>query len=149
MDAHGGVVRVGVIDDPPFVVSDGDGVHGGDPSGPEIDFVRAYARSINARPVWLHSGAERLLEDLEHYQADMVVGGLTKDSPWKKRVSLTLPVPVRNGHGHLQQRVLALPPGENRWQVQIERFQRSAEGRAILEAPLAEPSGPIASGATQ
>lgn len=133
---EGGVLRVGVVHDPPFVDARGDGA----PRGPEARMVQALAQSLDARVAWIDGGADGLLEDLEHFRLELVIGGLSAQSPWRKRVALTLPYRVRDAHGRLVERVTAVPPGENRWQMRVERFQRSPAAQAILRGPPPEPA---------
>lgn len=124
----GGVMRVGVIHDPPFV----DLRSGPQPRGSEVAMLRALAHSLGAEVAWFDGGHDRLLDDLEHYRLDAVIGGLSPDSPWGKHVALTLPYYLHDHRGWLVDRVTALPPGENRWQMQVERFQRSPRGQQAM-----------------
>lgn len=124
-----GVMRVGVVHDPPFVRLRGAGA----PRGAEVEFARALARSLDARVAWVAGGHDALLVDLEEYRLDLVLGGLSADTPWKERVALIRPFKARDARGRLVPRVLAVPPGENRWQLRVERFSRSEAGRALLE----------------
>lgn len=141
----GGVMRVGVIHDPPFTsLRDAP-----QPRGNEVRMVRALAQSLDARVEWSEGGEDELLDELQHFRLDLVIGGVSPQSPWRKRVALTLPYRVRDAHGRQVQRVTAVPPGENHWQMVVERFQRSAAARAILQdanamhaphAPATEPA---------
>lgn len=130
-----GVLRVGAIHDPPFVA-----LHDGTrPSGPEVRMAYALAESLDARVLWVDGGSDDLLEDLEHFRLDLVIGGLSEQTPWQRRIALTLPYRARDAHGRLQHRVAAVPPGENRWQMRVESFQRSPAARAALRGETAEP----------
>lgn len=139
---EGGTLRVGVIHDPPFVdLRDAGGSGRLAPHGREVRMARALADSLDARVSWVDGGAGELFEELEHFRLDMVIGGVSAQSPWRQRVALGLPYPIRDAEGRLVRRVSALPPGENRWQMRVERFQRSPAGRAILRgtgAPATE-----------
>jgi polar amino acid transport system substrate-binding protein len=127
---HGGTMRVGVAHDPPFVLL------AGEPQGPEADLIRAYARSVDARIAWNRSGHDVLMRELEGHRLDAVIGGHAKDSPWSKRVSTSRPFRVPDAEGREVERVLALPPGENAWQMRFERFALSpAARRALGTAP--------------
>lgn len=128
---RGGELRVGVIHDPPFVSLR----PGAPPSGREVRMAQALAHSLDARVVWVEGGADELFEDVEQFRLDLVIGGISPQSPWGEHVALTLPYRVRGAHGRLVQRVAAVPPGENRWQMRVERFQRSPLGQRILQAP--------------
>lgn len=83
---RGGTVRVGVVDNPPWVVASADGV-----GGVEGAFVTGLARELGARPVWVRRPEAELLAALKHRELDVVIGGLTSDVPWKREVALTKP----------------------------------------------------------
>lgn len=118
-------MRVGVSHDPPFVQLREDAA----PQGSDIERVKALAQSLDARIVWIPGSHAELLEDLEHFRLDLMVGGLAPQSPWKKRVALTRPYDVRDAKGHWTRRVMAVAPGENRWQLRVERFNRADAAR--------------------
>lgn len=126
----GGVLRVGIAHDPPFVLHAGDG-----PRGREVALVRAFARSQGARVAWRHRGQDTLMGQLEKRQLDLVVGGHAEDSPWAARVATSRPFHVVDDHGRTVERVVALPPGENAWLLRFERYVRGPEARALLEGP--------------
>jgi polar amino acid transport system substrate-binding protein len=84
--ARGGSLRVGLVENPPWVVRTA-----GEPAGAEVELVREFARELGATPEWHWGGEQRHMEALEHYQLDLLVGGLTNDTPWSKYVGLTSP----------------------------------------------------------
>lgn len=127
---QGGTLRAGVAHDPPFVVL------AGEPQGPEADLVRAYARSLGARVAWNRSGHDVLMRELEGRRLDVVIGGHSAQSPWAQRVSTSRAYRVPDAHGRAVDRVVALPPGENAWQMRFERFARTpVAARALGSAP--------------
>lgn len=81
---RGGTIRVGVAESKPWIERTGD-----EPTGVEADLVRQFARSLGARPAWKWGALEDHLEALEHYELDLVVGGLTQATPWRKKLGLT------------------------------------------------------------
>lgn len=85
-DVRGGTLRVGVSEAPPWVVRAGDA-----PGGVEADLVRRFADDLGAEVEWIWGDPEEHLEALERFQLDLVIGGLTRASPWRKRVSFTAP----------------------------------------------------------
>ncbi len=125
-----GVMRVGVIHDPPFVLADG-----GPPQGREADLVRSHARALGARIAWRREGAGTLMHELQQRRLDAVIGGHVDGSPWAERVSLSREYRVRDAQGRLVRRAVALPPGENGWQVAFERHAASPAARTLLERP--------------
>lgn len=126
---QGGTMRVGVAHDPPFVVA-----AGGEPQGPEANLMRAYARSLDATIAWNRSGHATLMRELEHHRLDAVIGGHAADSPWAQNVSTSRPFRVPDAAGRAVDRVVALPPGENAWQLRFERFTRSPAAMRALGA---------------
>lgn len=82
---RGGTLRVGVIENEPWTRVDGDEV-----SGVEADLVREFAATLDADVAWVLAGPDAL-EALEHFELDLVVGGLDHRDPWKQRVGLTRP----------------------------------------------------------
>ncbi|MBB1061574.1 ABC transporter substrate-binding protein [Marilutibacter spongiae] len=125
---QGGVLHAGVVHDPPFVVL----VPGRAPSGPEVWLVEAFAARHDARVDWQVGTHDRLMQRLEDFGLDLVVGGTAPDSPWKKRVALSEPFRDVDEAGTPVMRVLALPPGENAWQLEVEAYLRSGAARARL-----------------
>jgi polar amino acid transport system substrate-binding protein len=106
-----GVVRVGLTEHRPWVVRDA----AGEPRGTEVDLVRRVAAQLEVRIAWQWGQQEALLAALERFELDLVAGGVHEKTPWSERVALTRP-------WHEQARVLALPPGENGWLMQVERL---------------------------
>jgi polar amino acid transport system substrate-binding protein len=84
--AQGGRLRVGLVEHPPWVIRTE-----GEPVGAEVELVRRFAAELGATPEWHWGGEQQHLEALEHYQLDLVVGGMTDETPWAKYVGLTSP----------------------------------------------------------
>jgi polar amino acid transport system substrate-binding protein len=123
---RGGTLRVGVVNDPPFVQA------GHEPRGAEAELMRAYARQLGARVAWNHSGHAVLMRELEARRLDAVIGGHAMDSPWAQRVSTSRAFRTADAHGREVDRVLALPPGENAWQLAFERFALTPDAHRAL-----------------
>src|SRR4051812_31016592 len=115
-------LRVGLVENPPFVVRDGD-----EPRGVEVDAIKSFAESQNAHPVWTWGGEQKLMKQLEHYQMDLVAGGLQKSTPWKSYVGLSSP--------YIEDQVIATPPGENQLIKRLDEFmsQNKSEVQTALE----------------
>ena len=139
---RGGTMRVGFAVDTPWV-TDTSGMAG----GVEGRIVNALARALGARVTWTHGHESELMTALHDRELDLVVGGLTADSPWNKSVAFTRPYHVDSGYvvrsmkakRREEKHVLALPPGENGWLVYVERFLR--DERAELATALAAKEG--------
>lgn len=111
--ASGGLLRVGATESPPWLVRTGDD----SARGPEAEMVEAFAQAIDARVEWRWGAADEHLEALERHELDLVAAGLLASSPWKQRVGLSRPWHEAGD----TRRVLAVPPGENRTLVALER----------------------------
>jgi ABC-type amino acid transport substrate-binding protein len=118
---RGGTLRVGFVVDTPWVTAAGNGA-----GGIEGSIVAELARGLGARVAWVHASETPLLTALHDGDLDLVVGGLTKESPWNGKVSLTRPYYVDTAivHGKTREvpHVVAVRSGENAWQVHIERL---------------------------
>ncbi|MFL6375651.1 MAG: transporter substrate-binding domain-containing protein [Pyrinomonadaceae bacterium] len=121
--ASSGEMRVGLIENPPFVIRTGN-----EPGGVEVEIIKKFAQSMNARPVWNWGGEERLMPALEHNKMDLVAGGIVKSSPWKDRVGITSP--------YSQDQVIATPPGENQLIKRLDEFLST--NRPDIEVLLAQ-----------
>ena len=82
-----GVLRVGVTEADPWVVLEGDRPVG----GTEVELARRFARDVGARIEWVQGSEEELVDAAKEGQVDLIVGGLTSKSRWKKDVAFTRP----------------------------------------------------------
>jgi polar amino acid transport system substrate-binding protein len=114
-----GILRVGVSPNPPWTeLRDR-----ADPTGLETELARNFATGLNAHIEWTTGGEQQLVDALEHGELDLLVGGLTKDSPWTEKVSLTRPYATTDdGRGGTEQHVMAVRMGENAFLVELETF---------------------------
>jgi len=120
-----GTMRVGVTESDPWV----DLADPANPGGVEPELVRRFADRLNAEIDWIDGSEEELIGALKEGQLDLVVGGLTKKTPWKKEASLTWP--------YLKTRlVVGAPPGtslpEDLDGVPVA-FERGSEAGGLLE----------------
>jgi ABC-type amino acid transport substrate-binding protein len=114
-----GQLRVGVSTNAPWTETP----DGAEPAGIEPDLVRGFAATLNARIQWSEGGEQKLVDELERGNLDLVVGGLTKDTPWSEQVAVTAPyAQVEDGHGETHKHVMATRPGENAFLVELEDF---------------------------
>src|SRR5918998_5697743 len=89
----GGTLRVGVSPNPPWT----EVTQGGEPTGSEVDLVREFAATLPAEVSWTVGGEEALIKRLEAGELDLVIGGLTADTPWEKHAAI--PKPYAEGTG--------------------------------------------------
>src|SRR3954447_15491720 len=106
---RGGTIRVGLVESPPWVVRNGD-----EAAGIEPELARQFAREINAKPEWHWGGEQPQMEALERYELDLLVAGITRQTPWKSDVGLT--------SGYFGKHAFATPPGENGWIKALDEF---------------------------
>jgi ABC-type amino acid transport substrate-binding protein len=86
-DVRGGVLRVGVTENPPWVAVPDEGP----PSGAEVELVARLAARLNARVEWYPGTESELMAAVKDRVLDVVVGGLAADAPWTKEASFTRP----------------------------------------------------------
>jgi polar amino acid transport system substrate-binding protein len=99
-DVRGGVLRVGVTENPPWTVVPDEG----EPQGAEARLVRRLAERLGARVEWVPGPESALLPALKERVLDLVIGGLDATTPWTADASLTRPyVTMRT--------LIAAPPG--------------------------------------
>jgi ABC-type amino acid transport substrate-binding protein len=113
---RGGTLRAGVSVREPWTR-----LHDGRPAGVEAALLREFADELGARVEWTVGSESELFAALERRELDVVVGGLTEDTPWRDRVGLT--------GRYLDRHVMAVPPGENGWLMCLERFLYAREER--------------------
>lgn len=117
----GGTLRVGVSHNEPFASVTGD-----EPSGREVELVQAYAATLNAEVEWTVGGEEELVNRLEHGRLDLLIGGLTKKTPWKNKVGLTKPyAETIDEFGQQHKHVMAVRKGENAFLLDLDEFLQS------------------------
>lgn len=112
----GGTMRVGVSDAPGLVEMQGDRA-----AGPLADLVVGFAEDRDARVEWTAGSEEELVDRLETGDLDLAIGGMTEETPWLDRASVTRGydgIPGASGRWI----VVLLPLGENGLQSALEAF---------------------------
>lgn len=112
----GGELRVGASPSGTLVEVDGSAV-----TGPLPRLIEGFADSRDARVTWTVASEEDLVRDLEAGDLDLAVGGMTDETPWADRVSVTRGYPQVPGSGG-EAVVVLLPLGENALQAALERY---------------------------
>lgn len=95
----GATMRVGVTENPPWVVLGDDG-----PSGVEVEIVELFARELGAEIEWHEGSAEDLAAALGVRELDLLVGGIVSTSGLAAHAGLSHPYLTT-------QVVVAVPPG--------------------------------------
>ncbi len=142
---RGGSLRAGLSITEPWTRFDK-----GQPAGVEVRLLDEFASELGANIDWVVGSESELLTALERQELDVVIGGLTDDTPWKSRVGLTRPylatrlvvgVPVEQPLlSDIRGKEVAVRKGR----VAIAARVRKADGIPI---PVNEPSsqrGPVA-----
>ncbi|MDQ4076642.1 MAG: transporter substrate-binding domain-containing protein [Chloroflexota bacterium] len=106
---RGGTLRVGAVENEPWVMREDDQA-----VGIEAELVKELAQQLEAQIEWTWGTEQEMLEKLQHFELDLVVGGLVESTPWRNHIALTNP--------YYQERVIAVPPGENGWLMRVEEF---------------------------
>ncbi|WP_309127627.1 hypothetical protein [Microbacterium sp.] len=112
----GGELRIGASPDPGLV-----DVTGPDPSGPLPDLATEFGDMLDAEAVWTVGSEEALVGMLEAGELDLVIGGITDQTPWIENAGTTRGysgIPGADGRSL----VLLVPPGENAFLSELERF---------------------------
>jgi polar amino acid transport system substrate-binding protein len=81
---RGGTLRAGITASQPWTTLDG-----GRPGGVEVELVEQFADELGARVAWVDGSEAELIGALEVRELDLVVGGLTADTPWQSKAAIT------------------------------------------------------------
>ena len=82
----GGVMHVGISESDPWVRTGGR-----EPGGVEVELLKRFAATIDARIEWVEGSESDLMEALHGRKLDVVVAGLTRRSEWQRVAALTRP----------------------------------------------------------
>lgn len=102
-------LKVGVVDNPPFTSTASDSF-----SGNEVEIINNFAASKNLKVSYLKGSESELIEKLEKYEIDIIIGGFTKKTVWSKKAGATKPYDKKH--------VFLIPKGENKLLVKLEEY---------------------------
>ncbi|MET1051278.1 MAG: transporter substrate-binding domain-containing protein [Mycetocola sp.] len=122
----GGNLRVGISANGEWTRVTDDG----GPSGTEVELVESFADTIDADIAWVVGGEEGLFTRLEDGDLDLVIGGITDETPWVDRAAITKPYIEVSTSAGPERHVMAAAMGENAFLVELERFLLDADGTA-------------------
>lgn len=105
-------LTAGISENPPFVfIQDSIG-------GREIEIIKSLAEDLGVEINWVIKTENELFKQLEEIKIDIAACGLTKDTPWKNKIGLTIPYHKDKNN---REYVMAVPPGENKWLMFVEK----------------------------
>ncbi|MCP9236134.1 transporter substrate-binding domain-containing protein [Lewinella sp. JB7] len=104
-------LRVGITDNPPFVIISDDDLH-----GTEITIVEEFAGANGMDIRYVMGSESSLVRQLERRELDVVIGGLEKTSVWTREVGASVPYDGRH--------VFLIPRGENKLLYHLESTLR-------------------------
>ncbi|RDC64530.1 hypothetical protein AHMF7616_03144 [Adhaeribacter pallidiroseus] len=84
----------------------------------EADLIVEFAKTQQAKIIWVNDTEQDLFEKLENRELQLVIGGITDKNTWKSKVSFTQPYLEFNKEKH----VMAVLKGENAFAVALEEF---------------------------
>ncbi|MCU4670994.1 hypothetical protein ACFQRL_00140 [Microbacterium fluvii] len=90
-------------------------------TGPLADAIEGFARANGAHVDWVVASEETIVDDLEHGELDLGVGGITEDTPWGDRVSVSRGYTGIDGSDG-RALVVLMPLGENALQTALETY---------------------------
>lgn len=114
---RGGTLRAGASIGEPLVQELPDG----SPAGPLVDLVDDFAVQEDAAVEWTIGSEETLVTMLEEGTLDIVVGGMTDQTPWSDRAAITRGYPEIEDTGG-RSIVMLVPLGENELLSTLEAF---------------------------
>lgn len=119
---QGGVLRVGVTENAPWVELAGGGQSGVEPTGTEPALVVQFAQQQGATVQWTAGSEATLAQALEAGELDLVIGGLLEDTPWTEFGAATRPYATESTPEGDERHVMLAPLGENAFLVALESF---------------------------
>lgn len=127
-EVRGAVLKVGVIENPPWASA-----RGGDATGIEVDLLERFAATLDAEVEWSPVPTEAGFEKLKKGEIHLLIGGLLQSTPYSRHAGLTrpyviIPRPGETVLGLFQKKdrhVMAGVRGENRLFVLLENFLKT------------------------
>lgn len=116
-------IIIGYSVNPPWTTDDSNSA-----GGTEGYIIKEFAKENNINIEWQNGSEQELLRRLEEKEIHIVISGIRKDTPWKKKkIGLTTPY-YKDGK---DKRVIAVKQGENRLIMNLEKFYYSHKDSII------------------
>lgn len=119
-------MRVGITHNPHWTDIEGP------PSGHDVELVEGFAEQLDARIEWTEGSEQELFRSLEEGSLDLVIGGFEAANPYSAHAAFTTV--------YYEDRVMAVPFGENGWLVTLEKFLMENALIGERTSPNQEPS---------
>ena len=120
-EVRDGTLRVGISEHEPWASA-----RSAEPTGVEVGLVREFAERLGAEVDYTVGGEEELVEALRRRDLDVVIGGITDRTRWKKEVGMTKPYLTT----HL---VVGMPEGRSIENGERIVTERGTGATALLE----------------
>lgn len=120
-----------------------------EPKGVEVNMVEAIAQMLNAEIEWKEGSETELMEALKAKELHLVIGGITKKTPWSKHIGLTNPYKTTIVYIGVPQGA-TMPDNINNMEVGVTLGTATAEyvrkkgGKPVKVIELEEFNGPVA-----
>ncbi len=119
---RGGTLVVGIVEGSSYA-----SLGASEATGEDADLARRVADTFGAEPRWTRGTADQMVAALDDGAVDLAIGGIPRRAPWTTRVALTASIGGMNLGGERVERAFALPLGENRWMLEVNRVVRRRE----------------------
>ncbi len=103
-------LKVGVVNNPPFTSVENDSF-----DGSEVKMIREFANNNKVQVKFEKGNETDLIDKLEHFKLDVVIGGFTKKTLWKKKAGPTV---MYDKEKH----IFLIPKGENKLLTHLDRY---------------------------
>ena len=124
------VVRVGVVEHPPWVRLDGPR-----PAGLEPQLVEGWAAGLGARVEYRAGDLDALAKALHRRELDVLVAGLEAKTPYAAKTALSQAyVTVTGPDGAKEKHVMAVTQGESALLLSLDRFLKAQDETALRRA---------------
>lgn len=101
-------LKVGVVENPPYVVVQNDSI-----SGIEIRLIEEFAEKHNLNIRYIRDTETHLIKQLENHELHIVAGGFNRKTVWSSKAGRTA--------SYDQKHVLLISKGENRLLYKLEQ----------------------------
>jgi hypothetical protein len=125
--ARGGELRVGVVENPPWVRFESDSI-----SGLEVELIEAWAKGLGARVIWRRGPEADLVDALHRREIDVLVAGFDSRTPYGSKLAPTQPyLEIEDRFGSKKKHIMAVTQGESALLFALDQFLASQDKAAL------------------